>query len=434
MQSERETSQVGQAPYGSRGYMGYVLFLLLVVYTLYAMDRSIVLVLVESIKNDLNLTDTQMGIIIGPAFSIFYAIAGVPLGLLADRINRRNMIAFVVGAWSIATGLCGAANNFIQLAFARAAVGLGESGGAPASMAMISDIFPANWRASALSVFYLGGSIGAALAFAGGSWAAAHFGWRTALWLAAVPGLVVSALIYFTVREPVRGLSDNQAGPASKTSIRETFAFIIRQRAVVQVILGLIFLHMVGNGLMAFVSSFLIRSHDMALSEVGGMISLLKVLTTPISMIAAGLLADYLGRYDVRWRLRLGPLGAVLSAAAMCMMTLVESKTAVAVCFAIWAFSGGLYQAPLYALLQNMVKPHMRATIGSIQFVLTAAIGGALGPLLVGTLSDFLAPRFGTDSLRYALFFLGLFYIWAAMHFILGERHLKGNLMRAEQA
>lgn len=427
-------AQAGQGAYGSRSYRGYVLFLLFLVYALYAMDRSVIQVLVEPIKSELHLSDSQIGIIIGPAFSIFFAIAGVPLGLLADRVNRRNMVALVVALWSIATGLCGAVQNFFQMAVGRAAVGTGISGGTPASMAMISDIFPAAWRATALSVFYMGGTFGAAAAFAGGAWAAAHFGWRNTLWLAAVPGLVLALVIYFTVREPTRGSSDSKHHASKTFSIRETLFFIARQRAVVQIIFGLIFLHMVGNGLMAFLASFLIRTHGMGLSEAGSMISLLYFVTAPVSQIIAGLLADFLGRYDVRWRLRLGPLGSVICTAAMCAMTVVESKTGAAVCFALWGFSSGLYQAPLYALLQSMVKPQMRATMGSIQFVLTAAIGGALGPMFVGMVSDYLAPKYGADSLRYAMFSLGLFYLWAAVHFVLAERHLKRDLAYAEQA
>ena len=298
---------------------------------------------------------------------------------------------------------------------------------------MISDIFPPDWRATATSVFYIGGAFGTVAAFGGGAWVAAHYGWRTALLLAAVPGLILATLFYLTVKEPIRGLSDGKNKASRKVSARETLRFIYKQRAVTQIVLGLVFLHMVGNGLMAFVASFLIRSHDMSLSEAGSTISLLYFVAAPISQLASGFVADYLGRHDVRWRLRLGPLGSVFCVVAICAMTVVESRTAALALFAAWAMGTGLYQGPLYALLQTMVKPQMRATMGSIQFVLTAAVGGALGPMLVGLISDFLSPQFGTDSLRYALFILGLFYLWAAAHFIFGERHLKTDLARAEK-
>ena len=419
--------------YGSRAYMAYVLFLLFMVYALYAMNRSVLLVLVEPIKRELGFSDSQMGFIIGPAFSIFFAIAGIPCGLLADRTNRRNMVALVVAGWSIATGLCGTVQSFMQMAIGRAAVGMGIAGGPPASQAMISDIFPAAWRATALSFFYIGGTIGAVTAFGAGAWAAARFGWRETLVLAAIPGLVVALLIYLTVREPVRGLSDGPGSATGSRSVGETFRFILGQRSAVQIILGLVLLHMVGNGLMAFLASFLMRTHGMTLKEAGGMISFLYFATSPVSQIVAGFLADYLGRYDVRWRLRLGPLGSVFCAFAMCTLTLVDSKTAAGTFFALWALGAALYQAPLYALLLSMVKPHMRATMSSIQFVLTAAIGGALGPLFVGAVSDWLSPVYGENSMRYALFIQGLFYLWAALHFILGERRLKENIARAEQ-
>lgn len=420
--------------YGSRPYMIYVLFLLLLVYALYGMHRSILFVLVEPIKNELHFSDSQIGIIAGPAFSISFAIAGIPFGLLADRVNRRNLVALVVACWSIATGLCGAAQNMLQMAIGRAAVGTAISGGPPACMAMISDIFPAKWRATAISVFFVGGAIGTVAAFGGGAWLAAHYGWRVTFAFSAVPGLIVAALLYFSVTEPVRGLSDGEQHASKKLSIRETFGFIYRQRSVCQILAGLICLHVAGYGLMAFLASFLIRSHGMTLSEAGSLISLLYFVISPISQLGAGLIADYLGRLDIRWRLRLGPLGSIFCLLAMGAMTLVDSRAAAAACFGAWILGAGFYQGPLYALLQTAVKPQMRATMGAIQFVLTGALGAALGPLFVGAVSDLLAPAYGADSLRYALSLVSLFYLWAAIHFILGERRLAADIARAEQA
>ena len=421
----------GQQSYGGTGYKAYVLVLLFLVYALYALDRSIINVLVEPIKNELHLTDSQMGIIMGPAFSVCFALFGIPLGILSDRSNRRNIIAACVGLWSIATGLCGLAQNFIQMTLGRIAVGTGISGGTPASMAIISDIFPATQRATALSVFYAGGAFGAVTAFGGGSWIAAQYGWRTALMVAMVPGIFLSAMLYLTVREPLRGLSDGRVQAGASIPVTQVLRFIWNQRSIVHMILGLIFLHAVGNGAMAFFASFMIRSHGMTLGETGAMISLLYLVTTPISQICAGLLADFLGRFDERWRIRLGSIGSVLSLIAISSMMIVESKTGMAIAFACWAFSTGIYQSPIYALLQTLVKPQMRATIGSIQFVVTAAIGGALGPLFVGMLSDHLSIQYGLESLRYAIFALGLFYLWAAAHFMLGERHVRSDLARA---
>ncbi len=344
---------LNQKSYGSRRYMGYVLFLLFLVYGLYGMHRMVIGLLVEPIKGELQLSDSQMGIIIGPAFSLFFAIAGVPFGLLADRVNRRNMVAALIAAWSMATGLGGMAQNFLQMAMSRAAVGMGIAGGPPACMAMITDIFPSAWRTTALSVFYMGGAIGGATAFGAGAWAVAHFGWRSTLWLAALPGVLVAILIYLTVREPLRGLSDGRHDDVKHLSVRKTFEFIIRQRTVVQITLGLIFLHMVGHGLMNFMSSFLIRTHNVSLSEAGSTISMLYFITAPISQIAAGFLADYLGRFDVRWRLRLGLLGSILSALALGSMTLVDSSGGAALLFAAWSLCSGLLQAPLYACSTN---------------------------------------------------------------------------------
>jgi MFS family permease len=414
-------------------YRGWFLALLFLSYALYALDRSVMLVLVEPIKKDLGFTDSQMGIIIGPAFSIVFAVCGIPLGMLADRRSRRNIVAACLALWSVATGACGLVSSFLQMAASRMVVGGAISGGTPAAMSIISDIFKPERRATAMSIYYAGGSLGAVLSFGIGSIIAANHGWRAALYTAAAPGLIVAALLMLTVREPERGASES-AGTARDVPVgfRGTLAFIWKQKSAVHILIGLMFLHAVGNGGMSFFASFMIRSHGMGLKEAGGLISLLYLGATPLSQVVCGMVADYLGKFDSRYRVRLGWLGSLGSFVSISVMMLAGSKFGMGVGFACWAFSTGLYQGPLYAMLQSLVGPRMRGTIGSLQFVLTAAIGGAVGPLFVGTLSDALASRFGTDSLRYALLALGCFYLWACVHFILSERRVGGDLARVQ--
>lgn len=415
-------------------YRGYFLALLFLSYALYALDRSVMLVLVEPIKRDLGFTDGQMGIIIGPAFSIVFALSGIPLGLLADRRSRRNIVAGCLALWSVATGACGLAYSFLQMAIGRMVVGGAISGGAPAAMSIISDIYRPERRATAMSVYYAGGSLGAVLSFGIGSIIAVNYGWRAALYSAAAPGVIVAVLMMLTVREPERGASEGAGGSrAAQIGFRATLAFIWKQKAAVHILIGLMCLHAVGNGGMAFFASFMIRSHGMPLKEAGALISLLYLCATPLSQVVSGMVADHLGKFDVRWRVRLGWLGSIGSFLSISSMMLAGSKLGMAVAFVCWAFSTGLYQGPVYAMLQSLVGPRMRGTIGSLQFVLTAAIGGAVGPLFVGILSDALSSRFGTDSLRYALLTLGCLYLWACVHFVLSERRVRGDLDRVQQ-
>jgi MFS family permease len=202
----------------------YTLFILMLTYSCNVMDRNILTMVLEPIRHEFALSDTQLGLLSGLSFAIFYAVAGLPLGLAADRLNRRNLIFVCLTLWSGMTALCGMAGSFVQLLVARIGVGVGEAGGGPPAMAMISDLFSAKRRATAISAFYLASPLGSLVSFAGGGWLAQHYGWRTAFYAAGVPGLILAAVLILTVREPPRGLSDvkSEATPAAahKPSLR----------------------------------------------------------------------------------------------------------------------------------------------------------------------------------------------------------------------
>ncbi|MDB9948865.1 MFS transporter, partial [Porticoccaceae bacterium] len=201
----------------SNGYRRYVLVLLTLVYALNFIDRQILVILQESIKVDMDLSDSQLGLLTGFAFAIFYVSVGIPIARWADVGNRRNIVSLAIAVWSGMTALSGFTQNFWQLLMARIGVGVGEAGGSPPSHSMISDYYPVEQRGSALSFYSTGVYLGILFGFLIGGWINSEFGWRTAFFVVGVPGFLVALLVRFTIREPVRGGLEGRALEAPAT-------------------------------------------------------------------------------------------------------------------------------------------------------------------------------------------------------------------------
>ena len=402
------------------------------VYFMTAIDRTILIVLVEPIKADLGLTDSQVGIIAGPAFAVCFTLFGIPLGMLADRTNRRNLIACCIFLWSAMTAFCGTAQSYAQMILGRAGVGIGESGGAPASVAIISDIFPLEQRARALSVFHTGSAVAVLVAFGLGSWAAAEYGWRVAFYAAAVPGIVLSILLLITIREPVRGLADGRVSKERPPPILETIRFIWQRRTIFHIMVSCIFHAATGFGFVTFLASYLVRSHDMTLADVGGKIAIVLGVGGILGQLMNGVLADFMGRFDARWRLRLPAIMSVFCIIGMCGTVLAGPISWAFAFLFLWTLAFPALAAPTYAVMQTIARPRMRATISSIQFVVLSAIGSAIGPMIVGLASDWLQPKHGSDSLRYAIVALSMLYAWGIVHFLLAARSVRADLAHTD--
>ena len=213
-----------QPPLFSHGYTNYVLGVLVIVYVFNFIDRQILAILAPAIKTDLLLSDTQIGALSGVAFGIFYATLGIPIARLADRYSRVNIIAISLTIWSLMTALSGLAVNYWQLLIARIGVGIGEAGGSPPSHSMISDMFPADQRATALAIYALGIPIGTMLGNLGGGWISETFEWRTAFWVVGLPGVMLALIVRFTLKEPTRGAAEGiTVDPADAPPVAEVF-------------------------------------------------------------------------------------------------------------------------------------------------------------------------------------------------------------------
>jgi len=381
----------------------YVLFMVTLVFVVNYLDRQILAILLPLIKADFKLSDTALGLLAGPAFAVIYATLGIPLALMADRLNRRNIIAVSLALFSLMTVFCNYASSFAQLLLARFGTGIGEAGTGPSINSMIADLYPPKERATALSIYSAGLNVGLLIAFFGGGWVAQHYGWRTAFLASGVPGLLLVFLFLATIEEPKRGHSDGLSDEAAAPDLIATARFLWSQRSFRFIALGTSMSAFGGYAAIAFVPSFLARSHGMSPSQIG----LLLAVTTGVLGFAgtalSGVIADRVGKVNVGRTMLVPVVATFISAPFSPIFYLSPSMawTVVALCFP--SLFGASYLGPAYSATQGLVPLRMRATAAAILLFVLNMIGLGLGPQTVGILSDLLRPSLGADSLRWAL-------------------------------
>ncbi len=412
-------------------YANYALGLLLGVYIFNFIDRQILSILMENIKNEIQLSDTELGFLGGIAFALFYTFAGIPIARWADRGSRRNIIAISVLIWSLFTAFTGAARNFWMILAARIGVGVGEAGCSPPAHSLISDFFPPERRGRALSIYALGIPIGGSLGTLVGAWVGDLFGWRMAFVAVGLPGIILALIVRMTLREPARGESE-AAGPveAEPGSLSEVLRFMSTLRSFWHLSFAGALHAFVGYGAAYFVPSFFARIHEMGLAERGTWLSLVGLVAV-VGTYLGGWLGDRLAPIDVRWYLWV-PAIATLAGVPIALGYYLSPNPYVALLlFGIPAgIAGPMYLGPTFALTQTLVRPEMRALASAILLFVMNLIGLGIGPWFVGFMSDSLAPRFGVESLRWAL--LGIVTIgnlWATFHYLAAARTLRDDLL-----
>jgi len=408
-------------------YRWTVLVILTLVYTFNFIDRQILVILQEPIKLELGLSDAQLGLLTGFSFALVYVTAGIPIAWLADRSNRRNIVAASLAFWSAMTALSGLVQNFGQLLAARLGVGIGEAGGSPPSHSMISDYFPPQNRGTALSFYSMGIYVGILFGYAAGGWIAENFGWRTAFFLVGIPGIAYAVLVLWVVKEPRRGRWD-EGGTPPKSSFKQTWDCLRQRPTFWWISIGCAFSAFISYGNGNFMPSFLIRSHGMSLTEVGLALGLIAGISGAIGTFLGGFLADKLGVRDVRWYLWIPMLGGLGSLLPAYYTLLGDNKTLIIAAMVPSQILSTLYLGPCIATCHNLVSPGMRAMASAILFFVLNMIGLGLGPLTVGLLSDTFAAPFGEENLRYAMLttlsisLIGVFFLWQ------GVSRLKADL------
>ncbi len=418
-------------PYADNKARYYALALLTVVYTFNFIDRQLLAILQESIKAELLLSDTQLGLLTGFAFAIFYVSAGIPIARWADRGNRRNIVALAIGTWSFMTAISGAVQNYTQLLLARVGVGVGEAGGSPPAHSIVSDIFPPERRAGALSFYSMGVNIGILMGFLLGGWLNEFFNWRTAFVVVGVPGILIAFLVRYTLAEPIRGLADQR-------TVTDAAPFLEVLKVLWQ---RVSFRHMaMGSAMNAFAvysmnswtASFMIRSFGLSSGEVGTWLALILGFGGALGLLGGGLLAERLARRDVRWYMWIPALAAAISLPFAVATYLADTAYAALAWFVIPGFLATVYLGNTLAMAHGLVGLRMRALTSAILFFVLNLIGLGLGPWSVGFLSDYLEPSLGQESLRQAMLYLmPIAIVWSAIHFVFAARSLKADLARA---
>lgn len=386
-----------------------MLFLVLMVYIIHHIDRNILLLLLEPIRKEFALSDSNLGLLSGIAYALPYAVAGVPLGWLADRVVRTRLIAILVIIWSGFTAAAGLARSFAWLLVTRAAIGAAESGAPSSIVSIISDTYPPKSRAGAMSIWFMGPFIGLLLGSMLGGLAAKAFGWRGALFIAAIPGITVALLILLTLREPQRGTLDpeiSRTKPAVPVS--EVIAFVFRHVPVRDTILGIVTASVVSIGVGSWIPVVLMRVHGLPVARAGLITALAAGLPGALGSIAAGWISTKYARDNNRRLLRFCALAVGVAAPLGALGAWSNSLPLAVLGFTLWAFANTMYIGPGHSLYVGSVAPRLRGTLSALVIVTCNLIGAGLGPQLVGSVSDLLRSGGDLSPLSHALALLAI--------------------------
>lgn len=424
-----EASQIRPAAPPSAAYRYYVLGILVLVYTLNFLDRQILGILAAPIKAELHLSDSQLGLMGGLAFAILYSTMGVPVAWLADRSSRAWIMTAALGLWSLFTAVCGFAGSFWQLFLARVGVGIGEAGGAAPAYSLISDYFPKQQRARALAAYSLGIPIGSGLGVIFGGLIAAWIGWRAAFIIVGGAGLLLAPIFRLTVRDPQRGGADADAGKpavqAPAPAFRRVLAVLLPKRSFWLVAFGAAASSVCGYGVAFWLPSFFQRSFHLSLVHTAWFYGAINVLGGVLGIAGGGFLADKLG---ARNRANYPLIPAVAFLVAMpCFFAAVNTKSLV-LGFLLFVIPTGLNLAwlgPVLTSVQHLVPANMRSTASALFLLINNLFGIAVGYYYFGAVSDLLHVRFGAESLRYAIYSGGAFYLLSSVLFIIASRTLR---------
>lgn len=428
------------SPY-SRGYTLYVLGVALCVMIFNNLDRTILGILVEPIKRDLQLSDGQMGLLMGMAFTLVYTFASLPVARWAEVGVRRSIVALGLLAWSSFTMATATAQSFSQMFWLRMGVGLGESAGTAPTLSLLSDYAPRTRRGRSLSVVSIGAVTGMGLGMVVGGWVNEQWGWRMAFVVAGAPGILLALVVRFTLREPPRGAAESGPRSADRGTFVETVRYLFGLRTYRIILLANAFALFSAMGRNLWEPTFIIRIYDMGTASAGLWYFVTSPVPSILGIFLGGLLADRYGARDARWYLWVPAIGQLLSVPILVGFLLWPESHHVSllgwsvpfafVLSVIGSVFGAFFTAPFIATIQNIAKLRMRATAAAISTLVSSFVGLAAGPLLVGYLSDFLQARFAEEALRYSLLVPTLAPLLSALVCLLGARAVHGDLHRA---
>lgn len=418
----------------SQGARRYAMVILAIVYMFNFIDRQILAILLPQIRIEFGTSDTYLGFLSGTAFALFYVTLGVPIAQYADRCNRRNLIAVAVAIWSAMTAVSGLAANVWQLTAARIGVGIGEAGCSPPAHSMIADYFPPEKRSTAMGFYTLGISAGIMMAYLAGGWVAQNIGWRAAFFVVGIPGLLLAVIVRFTVKEPQRGASESRVASGQRASLVEVVRFLASRRSFIHMATAAGLSSLVGYSVVGFLPSFMVRSFQMELAQLGVWLGLILGISGGAGFFFGGYFADRLGQGSHRKSFNFIALTILLSAGLSAMMFLAKDSVTALLLFILPAATTNVYLAPVLSQAQSLVALRMRATTSALVLLIINVIGLAFGPLITGMLSDYLEPKFAEESMRYSLLIMSSVVLpWAVWHYFCAGKWIDADLQRASE-
>lgn len=414
------------------GGRNWTLGVLTSIYLVNFIDRQVMAILLPQVKAEFDLSDTFLGLLVGPTFAFFYATMGLPLALLADRVNRRRLIAASLALFSAMTIACGLVAQFWQLALARILTGVGEAGTGPASQTMITDLYPPQRRGRAQAIYATGANLGVLVAFAAGGAIAQAWGWRVAFVVAGLPGLALTVVLLATVRDPPRGAHDGAAPHADAPALATVMRQLWRSRAFRYTALGACSTCFTAYALGSFFPLFLARSHGMSTSGIGIAMALIMGVCGGLATYAAGHFADRFGRNDQRWYSYV-PAIAALAPLPLAPLCFLADDTGIALAAAVVPLAlTAAFIGPTITIVQRLVPLRSRATAVATLILIDNIVGLGLGPQFVGMASDLWKPALGEDSLRYAMLAAMAGSAVSVFGFAMAARHLRGDIAACE--
>ena len=442
----------------STGYRAWLLTVLLLVNALNLADRQGMAITAPAIKQDLGLSDTQLGLLLGLGFAIFFTLLALPIARLAEHWSRTRIISVSVAVAGGMLSLCGMAQNFWQFLMLRIGVGASDAGFGPPVASLLGDHYPANKRASATTIIWLGAPLGAVVGSVAGGWIAQEWGWRVWFFALGAPAFILALVAFFTLREPPRGMSDTVAISGSPPGMMEVLRFLWAKPSFRQILIGAGLAAISMNALGQFFARFLVSTFHIGFAEAGGILGMMAGTAMTSGLLIGGFGMDWAGRRDRRWYVW-GPAITLWLGAPLFIFGVSQTILATTVVLLLIGHVAlFVYWSPTLALTMNMVGANMRASSAFVINVVLGLVGIGLGPTLAGIFSDYFAHRtfaLGDFSIqcaggvapagasttlvqacdaasamgvRNAIIVMSLLFIWAGLHYFLAAKHLNRDL------
>ena len=428
----RETEELSESPKPvSLAKSYYVLILLTLVWSCAYIDRNIVNVVLEPIKKEFGVSDTLMGLMVGFGFVLIYAILAMPVARLADRKGRLPIICIGVAFWSVLTAMGAFAQTVYQLLFTRIGVGVGESTASAPGNSLVSDYFPKDKRPMAMAILSMSPFVGVYGGFLIGGLAATYWGWRTAFIFAGIPGIIIAALLRFTVKEPARGILDGKKADTRVYSLGETLRYFVGNKTYLFAVIGFSITSFVDFGITAWFASFLMRVHHFTILQAGTVGGTIKSIAGVAGVLLGGAVVNYLGKKSDTYKILTPGITSLLAGPFLAFFYLGPMPLAW-IGLVAGVICTGFRMGPVLGLVQTVVKVRMRAFAAAVIFMIGNLFGYGVGPLFVGMCNDYLKPTYGPLAIRYSLISMPIMTMLGALFFLWAARYVKRDIQRCQ--